>query len=128
MAAKQTNNKTTKIIYWVATVLLALFVLPGVFYLNSEMAKEGMLHIGAPARLGHLVGYGQPLGMLLVLLPWTIARLKEWAYVGLGIIYIGALYAHLVVDGFVWMSFTPVITFALLLISYITRHKLIDTK
>jgi hypothetical protein len=53
--------KKIKIFYRISTILLALFILPGLFYLNSEMAKEGMTHIGAPARLGHLIGYGQPL-------------------------------------------------------------------
>jgi hypothetical protein len=90
--------KTTKILYRVSTILLALFILPGFFYLNSEMAKQGMLHIGAPAWLGHLVGYGQPLGILLILIPMVWHRLKERAYVALGIIYLGALYAHLIID------------------------------
>jgi hypothetical protein len=40
--------KTTKIIYWISTGLLALFILPGIFFLNSPMAIEGTQHLGIP--------------------------------------------------------------------------------
>ena len=61
--------KTAKILYWVATILLALFILPGLFFMNSEMAQEGMKHVMAPMRLGQLAGFGQPLAILLILIP-----------------------------------------------------------
>ena len=40
------SPKTTKIIYRIATLALAVFILPGLFFMNSEMAIEGMKHVG----------------------------------------------------------------------------------
>ena len=40
--------KRDKIIYWVSTGILALFILPGIFFLNSSMAIEGTKHLGMP--------------------------------------------------------------------------------
>lgn len=121
--------KTTKIIYWVSTVALALFILPGIFFINTPMAIEGIRHVGPfPEWFRLEVSIATFLGGLVIALPWFGSRLKEWAYVGIGIVYISALIAHLVVDGFVAVSIMPVVTFAILATSYITYHKLLDAR
>lgn len=114
-----------KILYWVSTGLLAAFILPGIFFVNSEMAIEGTRHLGLPEWLRLEVGIATFLGGLVLILPGWPHRVKEWAYVGLGIVYISALIAHFSVDGIVLMSFTPLVTFALLVISYISYHKIV---
>lgn len=119
------SKKTLTILYWVSTLLLAAFILPGVFFLNSEIAVEGMQHMQAPTWLAQLVGYGQPLGILLILfLPASRSRVKEWAYVALWIVYVSAFYAHIVIDWVVAESFMPLVTLALLVCSYVCWHKL----
>jgi len=120
----QPNSKIITIVYWISTGLLALFILPGIFFINSPMAQEGTKHLGLPNWFRLELGIGSFIGGLLILLPFVGKRLKEWAYVGLGIVYISALIAHLAVDGIIAMSFTPLVTFAFLLISYLTYHKL----
>lgn len=120
-----TGTKRIKIIYWVSTGLLALFILPGIFFINSPMAIEGTRHLGLPEWFRWELSIAVFIGGLLLILP-VGKRLKEWAYVGLGIDYISALIAHLSVDGAVLMSFTPVITFALLIVSYVCYHRLKD--
>lgn len=118
------NLKTTKIIYWTSTLALGLFILPGIFFFNSEMALEGTRHLGIPEWLRLEVGIGTFIGGLILVLPFIGKRLKEWNYVALGIVYSTALIAHLSVDGFILMSFMPLVTFGLLLASYMTYHKL----
>lgn len=119
--------KTAKIVYRVSTILLALFILPGVFFMNSEFAQQGMQAVQAPQRLAHLVWYGQPIAILLILLLPVLRRnrWKERAYVALGMFYVGALYAHLTMDGFVPMSFAPLVTLAILILSYTAWGRLI---
>jgi uncharacterized membrane protein YphA (DoxX/SURF4 family) len=120
-----TSKKSDKIIYWVSTGLLALFILPGIFFLNSPMAKEGTTHLGLPNWFAMEVGIGSFIGGLILIIPmWK--RLKEWAYVALGIVYISALIAHLSVDGVQAGSFMPLVTLAILLVSYIYYHKITD--
>lgn len=116
--------KSIKIIYWAATGILALFILPGIFFLNSPMAQEGTKHLGFPHWFSMEVGICSFIGGLILVIPGLPPRLKEWNYVALGIIYLSALIAHLSVDGLVGASFMPLVPFALLLISYVYYHKL----
>lgn len=39
------SKKTVTILYWITTGLIALFHIPGIFFMNSEMAIEGMKHV-----------------------------------------------------------------------------------
>lgn len=111
-------------IYWGTTGVLGLFILSGVFFINSEMAIEGVRHLGLPEWFRLEVSIGSFIGGLILVWPKLPKWLKEWNYVALGIVYISALVAHLSVDGLVLMSFAPVVTFALLTTSYIYYHKL----
>ncbi|HLK27478.1 MAG TPA: DoxX family protein [Puia sp.] len=122
------SQKTTKIIYWTTTGLLALFILPGIFFLTSPFAIEGTKHLGIPYWFHMELGIGKFIGGLILILPFFSKRIKEWAYVALGIDALSATIGHLSVDGFVLMSFEPLLIFAILLISYITYHKLYDHK
>lgn len=118
------NSKSTKIVYWISTGLLALFILPGIFFINSPQAQEGTKHLGFPHWFSLEVGIGSFIGGLILIIPGLPARLKEWNYVALGIIYLSALIAHLSVDGTVPASFAPLVVFGVLLISYVYYHKL----
>jgi hypothetical protein len=123
----QPNSKFITIVYWISTGLLALFILPGIFFINSPMAQEGTKHLGLPNWFRLELGIGSFIGGLIILLPFVGKRFKEWAYVALGIVYLSAFIAHLEIDGLIPMSFTPLVTFAFLLISYLTYHKLKGT-
>jgi len=118
------NNTAVKVIYWITTGLLSAFLISGIFFLNSALAKEGTAHMQVPQWLALEVGYGQPLGGLLLILPFIGKRLKEWAYVGVGIVYISAFIGHMYIDGFGRDAGMAVILFVVLLISYICYHKL----
>ena len=117
-------TKKDKIIYWVATGILALFILSGIFFINSPIAIEGTKHLGLPEWFRWEVSIGNIIGGLILILPMIGCRVKEWGYVALGIVYVSALIAHLSVDGFIPMSFMPLVTFALLLVSYLYYHKI----
>lgn len=118
------SNKTTKIIYWVTTGLLALFILPGIFYVGSEMALQGTSHLGLPLWFHWELSIGKFIGGVILILPFFPARIKEWAYVAFGIDFISATIALISVDGVSGMSLFPLVTLALLIASYITYHKL----
>ncbi len=121
------NSKRTKLIYWVTTGLLALFILPGIFFLNSPMAIEGTKHLGMPYWFHIYLGVAKFIGGLILILPMIPNRLKEWAYVGFGIDSISAMIGFLSVDGLQPMSFMPLIFLAILVISYIYFHKLFSS-
>jgi len=82
--------------------------------LRVEQAASIFAHLGYPRFLMPFLGIAKALGVVVILLP-GVPRLKEWAFAGLVIDLVGALYSHLSVgDGpSAWMA--PVI--GLLLVS-----------
>ncbi|HEV8082003.1 MAG TPA: DoxX family protein [Chitinophagaceae bacterium] len=121
--ANKKTLKTAKIIYWICTGILALFLLSGAFFINSKMALDAMHHLGVPEWFRWELSIGHIIGGVLLLLPvgW---RLKEWNYVALGIDYISATIAYVSVDGPAPFSFQPLISMALLIVSYVYYHKI----
>jgi hypothetical protein len=121
---QKNNMKTTKIIYWISTGIISLFALSAI-QMNSKMAIDGANHLFIPRYLGLEVSIGQLIGAILLAVPLIPVRFKEWAYVGFGIMYLTALNAHIAVgDAFVPFGMMAVIFFILLLVSYLSFHKL----
>ena len=92
-------SKKNKIIYWIATIWLALgMVSTGAVQLFK--AKEGqggvdmMMHLGYPVYMVTLLGIGKILGVIAVLIP-KVPLLKEWAYAGFFFIMSGAIFSHI---------------------------------
>lgn len=120
------TNKNTKILYWVSTGIVAAFILPGVFYIGSKMALEGTAHLGLPLWFHYELSIGKPIGAIILILPIFSKRIKEWAYVALGIDFISATSAHLAVDGLTSMWYFPLVFFGILIVSYVSYHKIQD--
>jgi hypothetical protein len=120
------TNKTTKILYWVSTGIIAAFILPGIFYIGSKMALEGTAHLGLPLWFHYELSIAKFIGALVLILPFFPKRIKEWAYVGLAIDFISATIAHLAVDGLASMWYFPLIFVVILIVSYLNYHKLQD--
>ncbi len=117
--------KATKITYWVSTVLIVLFILPGIFLMNSPQALEGMHHLGLPNWFRLELSYGKIIGGFILIVPFLGRRIKEWAYVALGIDFISAFIANTTTDGFTAKgSLPPIVTLVILIVSYLTYHKL----
>ncbi len=119
--------KTTKIIYWVTTGIICLFASTAIF-MNSEMAIEGTKHVGIPRWLGLEISIGQLIGLVLLIVPAVPARIKEWAYVGFGILYISAAVAHIAINDPLGNTIMAIVFFGLLLVSYTSFHKLQKAK
>jgi len=117
--------KTNKIIFWLTTTLIFLFegVMPALTS-QTEMAKEGIRHLGYPGYFGVMLTVFKVLGALALIIPQIPARVKEWAYAGFVIDFIGAFISLAAVDGFKGLTFFPLIVLLVLVISYIYYHKI----
>lgn len=117
--------KKDKIIFWVATSIIALFegVMPA-FTSQTELAKEGIRHLGYPQYFGNALVVSKILGVLALVIPQVPKRVKEWAYAGFAFDFIFATISHAAVDGFNGQTFFPLIVFTILAVSYIYYHKL----
>ena len=122
------NTKTMKIIYWAATIIIFLFegVMPA-FTSQTELAKEGIRHLGYPEYFGTLLAVFKVAGTLLLIIPQVPARVKEWAYAGFAFDFIFASISHFAIDGMNFQSFFPLIFLGILAISYIYYHRLRET-
>ena len=117
--------KRTKIIYWTATVFIFLFegVMPALTS-QTELAKEGIRHLGYPAYFVTALVVFKILGSLAIVIPQIPNRIKEWAYAGLAFDFIFAAISHNAVDGFGGQTLFPIIILGILVASYISYKKL----
>ena len=116
--------KTTKIIYWTATGLLALGMSFSCYMdlTHAPELKEGLKHLGYPLYLADILGTAKLLGVIVLLTPF-FKRLKEWAYAGFVFDLIGAIWSHSVVDG-VSTAIAPILFSGILAVSYFFYHKM----
>ncbi len=116
--------KSVKIMFWISTILIGLFIIPGVFFLNTPFALEGTKHLELPLWFHWELGILKAIGALVLLLPFVGNRIKEWAYFGLFLDALSAFFALAWVDGMKGATFFPLVIFMILAISYWSHHKL----
>ena len=117
--------KRDKIIFWVATTIIFLWegVMPALTS-QTELAKEGISHLGYPAYFGVMLTVYKVAGSIAIILPMVPARIKEWAYAGLSFSLLSAFISHWAVDGMNAQTPFPLIILAILMVSYVYYHKL----
>lgn len=118
-------DKKTKVIYWTTTVIIFLFegVVPA-FTSQTELAKEGIRHLGYPGYFGIALVAFKILGALALVIPQIPNRIKEWAYAGFAFDFLFACISHWAVDGFGGQTLFPLFLLAILITSYISRERL----
>ncbi|GAB3323361.1 hypothetical protein GCM10027299_19540 [Larkinella ripae] len=116
--------KKTKILYWVFTGLFALVMLgtsvPHI--LVDQASVDGFKSMGLPVYLISFLGWAKVLGIAAILIP-GFPRLKEWAYAGLFIDLLGAIYC-IHQSGIPPLMWSPMLLFiGLGAASYVYYHK-----
>lgn len=114
-------KKTAKIIYWIATVWLALgMVSTGVVQVSGMKEEaEFMTNLGYPDYFLIILGVWKILGAVAVLIPKTPV-LKEWAYAGFFFVMSGAAISH-IATGTTNEIFPSLLLLALTIISWYFR-------
>ena len=118
-------TKRNKIIYWIATIWLALGMLStGAVQLFK--AKEGqggtemIAHLGYPVYLLTLLGIWKILGVAAILIPKN-PLVKEWAYAGFFFVMSGAIFSHIASGDTMIEIFPSLLLLALTVISWFFR-------
>jgi uncharacterized membrane protein YphA (DoxX/SURF4 family) len=109
--------KRDKIIYWVATGLVAAgMLLSAYMYLtkNPDLVKS-FESIGFPIYFVSILGVAKLLGAIALVAPLG-TRLKEWAYAGFIFVFIGAVWVH-IETGTPWIA--PFMFLVVLGVSYL---------
>ncbi len=117
--------KKDKIIFWITTTIIFLFegVLTALTS-QTDMAKEGIAHLGYPAYFGVMLAIIKVLGTIVLIVPAFPKKLKEWAYAGFTFDFVAAFISLWVVDGFNSMLILPAVMLVLLWLSYRSFHRL----
>ena len=94
-------TKRNKIIYWIATLWLALGMLVvGTGQLFKMKAGQGgvdmITHLEYPIYFLTIIGVWKILGVVAVLIP-KFPLLKEWAYAGFFFVMSGAIFSHIAI-------------------------------
>ena len=89
-------TKRNKIIYWIATIWLALAMLASglqqIFHTKGFV--DIIVHLGYPLYFMYILGAWKILGVIAILIP-GFKLVKEWAYAGFFFAMSGAVFSHI---------------------------------
>lgn len=115
-------TKRNKIIYWIATIWLALGMLSTGFVqlIKQQESVEAIMRLGYPGYLLTILGIWKILGVAAVLAP-KFPLLKEWAYAGFFFTMSGAVISHIAMGDPIGELFGPSLLLILTLVSWYFR-------
>ncbi|AXY72761.1 DoxX family protein [Paraflavitalea soli] len=115
-------SKRNKIIYWIATIWLALgMVSTGIVQLSNMKSEDDFMNnLGYPDYFRTILGAWKILGSIAILIP-KYPLLKEWAYAGFFFSMSGAIFSHIAIGHGVSHLFPPLLLLALTVISWYFR-------
>ncbi|WP_289659020.1 DoxX family protein [Flavobacterium panacagri] len=119
------NSKTTKIIYWTGAVLTSLwFGASGFFELTNNPLVWGITQqLGYPAHFIYILGVFKVAGVITLLIPNKLLRLKEWVFAGVLFDIIFAFFSKIAVLGF-GATTDAIIAFVMVSVTYAMYRKL----
>lgn len=115
-------TKRNNIIYWIATLWLALGMTSTGIVQLIKMQEEAdlMTRLGYPVYFLTIIGVWKLLGVVAVLIP-KFPLLKEWAYAGFFFNMSGALFSHLANGSDAKEFFGPTLLLILTVVSWYFR-------
>ncbi|WP_223605434.1 DoxX family protein [Chryseobacterium sp. OSA05B] len=119
------KTKTTKIIYWSGIIFMSLwFGASGFFELTKNpVVWDITQQLGYPPHFIYILGVFKLSGILVLLIPNRLLRLKEWVFAGMFFDIIFAFFSKIAVLGFAATT-DAIIAFTVLSVTYIMFRKL----
>ena len=116
--------KTIKILYWASTILFCLGMLfSGISELmQNPSAVEVIKQLGYPVYLNIILGIAKVLGVLAIL-QWKFKTVKEWAYAGFTIDFLGASASLYFAGDGILMALSTIPFFIVMFASYFLWKK-----
>lgn len=123
------KTKTTKIIYWAGAIFMSLwFGASGFFELTKNpVVWDITRQLGYPPHFIYILGVFKISGVLVLLLPNRLMRLKEWVFAGMFFDIIFAFFSKIAVLGFP-ATIDAIVAFSVLTITYLMFRKLYSTE
>lgn len=111
--------KTIKILYYIFTVLFALAMLADAYggITMQQAGKDSLARLGYPMYLLVIMGSAKILGVAAILQTRYVA-IKEWAYAGFTISFVGAVLSWAAVAPDIANLVPPAVMLAIMLFTY----------
>lgn len=91
------KNRIKIIGYWIVTSLFCFELIQGALWdfnlINKGYAFDILKHLGYPEYLAVILGISKLLATIVIILP-GLTLIKEWAYTGVVILFLGAFTSH----------------------------------
>ncbi|SFN74504.1 DoxX-like family protein [Chitinophaga sp. YR627] len=119
------NAKTSKLIYWIGAVFMSLwFGASGFFELtHNPVVWDITVQLGYPPHFIYILGVAKICGVVVLLTPEKLLRLKEWVFAGMFFDITFAFFSKLAVLNFA-ATIDAIIAFTVLSITYVMFRKL----
>ncbi|MCS3870404.1 hypothetical protein J3D55_003320 [Chryseobacterium ginsenosidimutans] len=119
------KTKTTRIIYWSGAIFMSLwFGASGFFELTKNpVVWDITLQLGYPSHFIYILGVFKLAGVLVLLLPNKLLRLKEWVFAGMFFDITFAFFSKIAVLGFP-STIDAIVAFTVLSVTYFMFRKL----
>lgn len=119
------NLRTTKVIYWTGAVLTSLwFGASGFFELTTNpVVWDITVKLGYPAHFIYILGIAKLSGIIVLLIPNRLLRLKEWVFAGIFFDIIFAFFSKLAVLDFP-ATIDAIIAFIMVTVTYTMFRRL----
>ncbi|RFM31829.1 DoxX family protein [Chitinophaga silvisoli] len=119
------NTQTTKVIFWTGAVLISLwFGASGFFELTGNPLVWGITQqLGYPAHFIYILGVFKLSGVVVMLTPNRLLRLKEWVFAGIFFDILFAFFSKVAVLGFP-ATIDAIIAFGIISVTYVMYRKL----
>lgn len=119
------KTKTTKIIYWSGAIFMSLwFGASGFFELTKNpVVWDITRQLGYPPHFIYILGIFKISGVMVLLLPNKLLRLKEWVFAGMFFDILFAFFSKIAVLSFP-STVDAIVAFSVLTVTYIMFRKL----
>ena len=121
--------KTIKTLYWIVTGLfLSAMLMDAIGGITHQQAGiDNITHLGYPVYILTMMGTAKVLGVLAIL-QTRYTAIKEWAYAGFTISFLGAFWSRLAMGDAIGLAIAPVIMLAVMFVSYFLWKKFENLK
>jgi hypothetical protein len=119
------NSKTQKAIYWAGASLMSLwFGASGISELtHNPLVWDITVKLGYPPHFIYILGIAKLSGVMVLLIPNRLLRLKEWVFAGIFFDILFAFFSKIVVLGFP-ATIDAIIAFTIISVTYGMFRKL----
>lgn len=119
------NYKTSKTLYYAGVILISLWFGTSGF---CELTKNPLvwditLQLGYPSHFIYILGIAKLSGVIVLLLPDRLLRLKEWVFAGIFFDILFAFFSKIAVLGFP-ATVDAIIAFIIISVTYVQYRRL----